>query len=97
MSAQVIPGLTGVFFSDPPPQKKKKKKRAFFFGGGVLFFEIKSSIFGIGRYKNFGETRVLSARNPQLKILKYGYFGHFRPILETFFFKMRFSSKNAKK
>ena len=50
--------------SEPPPPPKKKGP-FFFWGGGLCFFEIKSSIFGIGDIKTFGKTRVLSGPNQQ--------------------------------
>ena len=56
-SPQVIPGLSVRLIPPPPP-----KKRAF--------FEVKSSIFGVGCYKKFGEDysfhRTLSPYYNQL-------------------------------
>ena len=47
LPAQVILGLSGRVISPPSPQKRA------FLGGRGMFFELKSSIFGVGWYKRF--------------------------------------------
>ena len=92
----------------PPPPKKKGP---FFLGGGMFFWDkiINFRNWMIKKFSARLETwadcighisadhRPKSATNPQLKFQKYGFFGHFRPFLDTFFFKMRFASKMAQK